>query len=68
MNGPRSFTVRVPLDIYCRICDEAQAEGKKINTKVNELIELGLGRSVELSDMLRQMLANYPQAETADVG
>lgn len=58
MAAPRSFTVRVPYETYLTICDHAQREGKKLNTKVNELLGLGLGKTIKLEDMLRAMLLN----------
>lgn len=56
MSGPRSFTVRVPYEIYLQICDIAQRDGKKLNTKVNELIQIGLGRIISVEDALKEML------------
>jgi hypothetical protein len=63
VTGPRSFTVRVPYEVYLNICDQAQLEGKKLNTKVNELISLGLGKTLELNDMLRAMLVEQLNKE-----
>lgn len=57
MTGPRSFTVRVPYEVYLTICDLAQAESKKINTKVNELLNLGIGKAINLNGVLASMLA-----------
>lgn len=56
MSGPRSFTVRVPYDMYLDICDLAQNEGKKLNTKVNELLKIGMGETVRVTEVLREML------------
>jgi hypothetical protein len=67
MSTARSFTVRVPGEMYFDICDLAQREGKKLNTKVNELLTLGLGRVIQLDGMLREMLiAHHNQQEAGD--
>lgn len=65
MQKPRSFTVRVPYDTYIAICDLAQQEGKKLNAKVNDLISLGLGKTVDMNETLRAMLLTHIDAENA---
>jgi len=53
----RSFTVRIPESLYTEIGDLANADGMFVNTKVNQLIRLGLGRHVDLNAALARMLA-----------
>lgn len=66
MSTPRSFTVRVPHEMYLNICDLAQREGKKLNTKVNELLNLGIGKSIQIDEMLRALLLNMEERTSAE--
>ena len=63
--GPRSFTVRVPHEVYLTICDLAQREGKKLNAKVNDLIAIGIGKNIQLDAQLREMLLSMTLPENA---
>lgn len=55
--GPhRSFTVRVPEELYVKLGDLADAEGIFVNTKVNELLRLGLAKEIDLTDKIAQIL------------
>jgi predicted HicB family RNase H-like nuclease len=55
--GPhRSFTVRVPEELYIKLGDLADAEGVYVNTKVNELIRLGLAAEIDLTEKISQLL------------
>lgn len=54
--APRSFTIRVPQDMYLRICECANADDMAINVKVNQLLRLGLGEHVNLNETLARML------------
>ncbi len=54
--APRSFTIRVPQDMYLRICERANADDMAINVKVNQLLRLGLGEHVNLNETLARML------------
>jgi len=53
----RSFTVRIPIEMYLQIGQLAQAEGSNINAKVNQLLKLGLGEHISLDAALRKLLA-----------
>lgn len=53
----RSFTVRIPESLYNEIGDLANADGMFVNTKVNQLINLGLGRHVDLTAALARLLS-----------
>lgn len=52
----RSFTVRVPEELYVKLGDLADADGVFVNTKVNELIRLGLAKDIDISDKIAQIL------------
>jgi len=52
----RSFTIRVPTDLYLKIANEAQNDGVYLNQKANQLIRLGLGEHISLDAALRAML------------
>jgi len=60
----RSFTVRVPLSLYTKLADSARADGVFINQKANQLLRLGMGESVNLTDAIVRLLAN--QVEPID--
>jgi len=52
--------------MYLNICDLAQREGKKLNTKVNELLNLGIGKSIQIDEMLRALLLNMEERTSAE--
>jgi len=52
----RSFTVRVPLDLYIEIGDLARSEGSCVNKKVNQLIRLGMDKHISLDAALARLL------------
>jgi hypothetical protein len=54
--APRSFTVRVPAELYLEICECSTEDDVPINVKVNQLIKLGLGKQVSLNEALRKMV------------
>lgn len=55
----RSFTVRVPMSRYIKITDLADESNSNINTKVNELIELGLGENIKIEEILVRLLRRH---------
>jgi hypothetical protein len=52
----RSFTVRVPREMYTELAELAQADGQNLNAKVNQLLRLGMGKHVSLDQALRLLL------------
>ncbi|SKB62302.1 hypothetical protein [Sphingopyxis flava] len=52
----RSFTVRVPIDLYLRLGQIAQSEGTDVNATVNRLILLGLGERESLMSLLQRLV------------
>lgn len=54
--GFRSFTVRVPMDTYLQLCELAQGENVYLNKKVNQLLQIGMGKHVKLDDMLLRLI------------
>lgn len=56
VSAPRSFTIRVPSDLYLQICEVSAAEDVPINVKVNHLLRLGLDKHIDLNATLAKML------------
>lgn len=52
----RSFTVRVPTELYTKIADAAAADGVYLNTKVHELLLSGLGQARSLNEALLRLV------------
>jgi antitoxin component of MazEF toxin-antitoxin module len=52
----RSFTVRIPQTLYNTIGDLAIAEEVHVNVKVNQLLNLGLGKHVSLDRALARLI------------
>ncbi len=52
----RSFTVRIPESLYEQIGNLAQSENMFVNTKVNQLLRLGLGKDISLNAALASLL------------
>lgn len=52
----RSFTVRVPLELYIKLGDMAKDDGVFINQKANQLLRLGMGQHVNLDQALARLL------------
>jgi hypothetical protein len=52
----RSFTVRVPMATYVQIADLAQESNTNMNVKVNELLTLGLGKNIQIEEVLARLL------------
>lgn len=66
-NGkPRSFTVRVPLSLYIKLSEMAQAESLNLNQKVNQVIRLGLGEHISLDAMLGRMIKTKLEESTTN--
>ena len=56
MSSHRSLTIRVPSDIYFEVAALARADEQNLNTKFNQLIQLGLGKHVSLDAALRRLI------------
>lgn len=54
----RSFTIRVPLETYFELSRLATNDDENLNTKVNHVIQLGLGKHVSLTQALHRLLRN----------
>jgi hypothetical protein len=54
----RSFTIRVPLETYFELSRLAANDDENLNTKVNHIIRLGLGKHVSLTQALHKLLRN----------
>ncbi|WOF44362.1 hypothetical protein KNJ79_05365 [Sphingopyxis indica] len=52
----RSFTVRVPIELYLQLGQIAQDEGTDVNATVNRLIRMGLGERESLLLLLNRIL------------
>lgn len=52
----RSFTIRVPDDLYLEMAEAAQADEVPLNKKANDLLRLGLGKHISLDTALRNLM------------
>ncbi len=52
----RSFTVRVPLELYLQLGQIAQSEGSDVNALVNRLIKMGLGERESLLTLIQRLV------------
>lgn len=52
----RSFTVRIPVELYCEIAEEAREEGISINAKVGQLLRVGMAEAIDLNERLDQLI------------
>lgn len=58
MSNFRSFTIRVPDELYLEIATAAQSDGVALNQKANQLLKLGLGKHISLQEAIARMLTN----------
>lgn len=63
--APRSFTIRVPQELYLEILECSAAEDLPINVKVNQLLRLGLGKHIDLNATLAKMVSKLIVEEEA---
>jgi predicted HicB family RNase H-like nuclease len=61
----RSFTVRVPMSLYLRLAEMAQADGVFINQKANQLLRLGMGQHVSLDQALARLIKEKMEGDEA---
>jgi hypothetical protein len=52
----RSFTVRLPHDLYLELAAAADGDGECLNVTVNKLLKLGLGKHLDLTKALHRLL------------
>lgn len=52
----RSFTIRVPDDLYLEMAEAAQSDDVPLNHKANQLLRLGLGKHISLDLAVRRLL------------
>lgn len=64
MSSRRALSIRVPTDIYCAVATLAQEEGIDLNSKLNELIRLGLGDHKSLTEALHAMVRKHMMENT----
>lgn len=53
----RPFTLRLPEDLYLAVTDRALAAGKTQNATVIELVEIGLGKKMDVREALQSLIA-----------
>lgn len=61
----RSFTVRVPLELYLQLGQIAQTEGSDVNALVNRLIRMGLGERESLLTLIQRLVNAEVSREAA---
>lgn len=61
----RSFTIRVPLETYFELSRLATNDNENLNSKVNHVIQLGLGKHISLTQALHRLLRNAVVAEAS---
>lgn len=64
MTERRALSIRVPSDVYRNVATLAQQEGVDLNTKINELVLMGLGEQKSLTDALHAMVKKHLFEET----
>lgn len=52
----RPFTLRLPEHLYLEVSDRALASGRTNNATVIELIEIGLGRKMDVRQALMDLV------------
>ncbi len=55
-NKPHCFTIRRPTELYIQLCDLAEASNVTMNTKVIELLNVGITRTVDMREVIERML------------
>jgi hypothetical protein len=60
----RALSIRVPSEIYCAVATLAQEEGVDLNSKVNELVRMGLGEHKSLTEALHTMVRKHMMENT----
>lgn len=53
----RPFTLRLPEELYLAVTDRALAAGKTQNATVIELVEIGLGKKMDVREALLDLIA-----------
>lgn len=61
----RSFTLRVPNELYLELASAAQEDKVALNQKANQLLRLGMGKHISLTETLRAMLMERMAGEGA---
>lgn len=62
----RSFTVRVPLDLYVEMSELAREGGQHLNQKVNDLLKLGLGESINLNAQIERFIRKMDDSKETE--
>lgn len=56
VNKPHCFTIRLPTDLYIQLCDLADSSKVTMNSKVIELLEVGITGTVNMREVLERMI------------
>lgn len=60
----RSFTIRVPDEVYLEMALAAQSDEVPLNQKANQLIRLGLGKHISLDAAVRRLITRTIVGDT----
>ena len=52
----RSFTIRVPIELYMEISDAARADGVFLTHKATQLLRIGLNAETNMSYLLARLI------------
>ena len=63
----RSFTIRVPDELYLEMAEAAQADDLPLNQKANQLLRLGLGKHISLQEAIAKLLTGRIVEEPLNV-
>lgn len=53
----RPFTLRLPEELYLKVVDQAMASDRTQNSVCIELIEIGLGKKLDVRKALQDLIA-----------
>lgn len=62
----RSFTVRVPMSRYLEVSGLATEDKVHLNTKINELLTLGLGGHLKLNTAIARFVKKFVEEDAAN--
>lgn len=52
----RTVSIRLPMELYYKIAELAQADGTSLNNKIHQLCRLGMGEHVSVEDAVRRLV------------
>ena len=56
VNKPHCFTIRLPTDLYIELCSLAESSNVTMNSKVIELLHVGITGTVNMREVLERMI------------